>query len=225
MDAAQDARSKLHTFPRHRWKPSAVKDDTNDDWPPKIDHPALWQLLNPHHQQSNRHSLPSLATETTKSCQYEKHQFVSLKSQCDVSPPSSKSKNCLMNRFVHLTHSECFTVKDSATDRCAKSDVHIDTNHKVCRRCCCCSCRRVAAKQCLGCWKWSFHNGTNKVSFLLAAQFLMLFWGALRSALFGRHHSLSFSTKPTMFTELQRMVRSVLPMFLLLNMLPLIYAG
>lgn len=209
MDAAQDARSELHTFPRHRWKPSSADAEY---WLPKPQ-PTT---------NAASHPLPAIET---KSCQYDEeasHRFVSLKSQCDVSP--SKSKSCRTNRYVHSTCSECFMIAPqpaSGSGDHSGSEFAIGTSTMPSsideERSCCCSSRRASPKKRrFGChWKWSFHNGATMVSMLVAAQFLVLM-AALRSAVCGRSSTVN---------EVQRLVRSILPLMLLFNMLPLLLAG
>lgn len=213
MDAAQDVRSKLHTFPRHRWKPAAsVNSDDYDDWLLNV---TLTQ--HNHHHQHHHHQQQSTSTS-----------HPSLKSQCDVSP-KSKSKSCQTNRFVQSSCSECFTsvsdgAKEPSTTSASSGVQRVSFNENNPELCsCCCSCRRVSATQRIGCWKWSFHNGVTAVAILVATQLLMYLSDALRNALGGRQF-LS-TTRSTTVTEVQRIVRSLLPLLLLFNMLPMLYAG
>lgn len=253
MDASQDARSKLHTFSRHRWKAGADGDDYDDDRLPIRAECSHNHTFSHHHCHSHLHAShqPSSAIETTKCCQYENHRFVSLKSQCDVRPSDSRCcrKN---NRFVPFTRSTCFTTipttKTNTTNHHCEHIVAPDdqpkywqpslvANHLRCS-CICCSCRRrrfddAGTEPCRGCWKWSFHTGiTTMVSIVVAAQFLLLM-AAMRRAVAGRRHWMPTETATTMTTtshsprhnEWQRMVRSVLLLLLLFNMLPLLFAG
>lgn len=246
MDAAQDARSKLHTFPRHRWKSATfappAADFNDNDWLSKHKTQSSFPTTtNLHHIPHHQHTIHPLPAIETKCCQYEKQQFVSLKSQCEVSP-YSKSLCCpTTNRSVHhLTHSsQCLTTLTCANETSTVftnggDHIAVDTSFGVNsfdakdghQRCCCCSCRRVSAKSRLGCWKWSFHNGAAiAVAAMAVAQFLMLL-GALRSALRVGCCSPKTVRSSAMVTgDVQRIFRSVLPMLLLFNMLPSLYAG
>lgn len=216
MDATQDARSKLHTFPRHRWKRSG--DERGQSNSGGHHHPPIESI-----------NQPNPAIET-KCCQYEKRRFVSLKSQSDVSP--SNSLCCRTNRFVHSHRPKCFAVSRVAHETATTQAIQ----SQVCQRddswatwlpfvlasyCSCAVLGRFASKQRHGCWKWSFHNMATAVS-AIWAQFLTMLV-AICSALCSLHSQLV--SRSSNINEVQRIVRTMLPMMLLFNMLPLLHAG
>lgn len=114
--------------------------------------------------------------------------------------PAIRNGCCQQKYRFDSLKSQCNVTSECCRKNCFVSIDHCQCFDQVI------DCKAQNISRCHDCWKWNFHSATAAVSQFCTKSIL-------------RNSSLS------LFNELQKFLRAILPILLLFNMLPLLYAG
>lgn len=140
-------------------------------------------------------------TTTAEKCINEKRSKINNKRNINSKSIPAIRKQCCQQKYrFDSLKSQCNVTSESCRKNCFVSIDHCQCFDQVI------DCKAQNDSRCHDCWKWNFQSATAAMSQVYVKNIL-------------RNSSLS------VFNDLQKFLRAILPILLLFNMLPLLYAG